>query len=167
MADPLRTRWLFADQLGPHFLDGCGSGEDASAEPPEQQVLLIESRAVFARRRFHRAKAHLVLSALRHRAGELGARATYLQVGTYRDALGRVPGVALEVVHPTSHAALRFVRSLDGVDVLPARGFVTSMDDFASWMSRGQKRQRMEDFYRRARTEHDVLMEGTKPVGGR
>nr|WP_284291553.1 hypothetical protein [Angustibacter aerolatus] len=28
---------------------------------------------MFARRRFHRAKAHLVLSAMRHRAAELGA----------------------------------------------------------------------------------------------
>ncbi|WP_369830017.1 cryptochrome/photolyase family protein [Mycobacterium sp. 1465703.0] len=53
-------RWCFADQLGPHFLDH-----------PGQPVLLIESRAVFERRRFHRRKAHLVLSALRHRAAEL------------------------------------------------------------------------------------------------
>jgi hypothetical protein len=33
------TRWLFADQLGPHFLD-----------QPDQPVLLIESRAAFGRR---------------------------------------------------------------------------------------------------------------------
>jgi len=31
------TRWLFADQLGPHFLD-----------EPDQPVLLIESRAVLS-----------------------------------------------------------------------------------------------------------------------
>jgi deoxyribodipyrimidine photolyase-related protein len=58
---PDTRRWCFADQLGPHFLDR-----------PDQPVLLIESKAVFARRRFHRQKAHLVLSALRHRAAELG-----------------------------------------------------------------------------------------------
>ena len=63
---PGTRRWCFADQLGPHFLDA-----------PEQPVLLIESRAVFARRRFHRQKAHLVLSALRHRAAELGDRADF------------------------------------------------------------------------------------------
>ncbi|MGC4938145.1 cryptochrome/photolyase family protein [Kribbella sp. DT2] len=56
----VKPRWLFADQLGPHFVDSR-----------DQPVLLIESRAVFARRRFHRQKAHLVLSALRHRAAEL------------------------------------------------------------------------------------------------
>ena len=48
-------RWLFGDQLGRHFLDD-----------PQQPVLIVESKAVFARRRVHRAKAHLVLSAMRH-----------------------------------------------------------------------------------------------------
>jgi len=61
-----RVRWLFGDQLGPHFLDSS-----------EQRVLLIESRRVFARSRFHRQKAHLVLSAMRHRAVELGDRCEY------------------------------------------------------------------------------------------
>lgn len=42
----MRRRWLFADQLGPRFLDA-----------PEQPVLLVESKAVFRRRVFHRQKA--------------------------------------------------------------------------------------------------------------
>ena len=46
VAAPATRRWLFADQLGPHFLDRN-----------DQQVLLVESRGVFRRRRFHRAKA--------------------------------------------------------------------------------------------------------------
>lgn len=54
------TRWLFGDHLGPHFLDSA-----------DQPVLMIEARGVFARRRFHRSKAHLVLSAMRHRAQPL------------------------------------------------------------------------------------------------
>ena len=37
-------------------------------------MLLVESRSAFARRRVHRQKAHLLLSALRHRARELGDR---------------------------------------------------------------------------------------------
>ncbi|MDQ2815802.1 MAG: cryptochrome/photolyase family protein, partial [Actinomycetota bacterium] len=53
MSDPQARRWLFADQLGPHFL-----------EAPDQPVLLIESRAAFGRRPLHRRRAHLVLSAL-------------------------------------------------------------------------------------------------------
>ena len=62
-------RWLFGDQLGPHFLDDT-----------DVDVLLIESTAVLRRRSFHRQKAHLVLSAMRHRAAELGERCTYLRL---------------------------------------------------------------------------------------
>lgn len=150
------TRWLFADQLGPHFLDD-----------DHQPVLLVESKAVFRRRRFHRAKAHLLLSALRHRASELGDRATFLQTESYAEAL-QAYGGPVEVCHPTSHAALRFVQSRDEVvEVLPARGFASTMEEFARWASGAGKRPRMESFYRDARARLDVLIDGGDPVGGR
>lgn len=85
-------RWIFGDHLGPHFLD-------AEDEP----VLMIESRRVLARWRFHRAKAHLVLSAMRHRAAELGDRCTYGQVDTHGEALDAIDE-SVSVVHPTSMA---------------------------------------------------------------
>jgi len=148
-------RWLFGDQLGPEFLDD-----------PDQAVVLIESKRVFGRRRFHRQKAHLILSAMRHRAAELGDRCTYLRAGTYRDALSQVRG-PLSVCHPTTHAALDFVTSLPEVAVLPARGYATSMADFRAWADgRGGRRLLMEDFYRDARRRLDVLMDGSEPAGG-
>jgi deoxyribodipyrimidine photolyase-related protein len=154
MADPER-RWCFADQLGPHFLDR-----------KDQPVLLIESRAVLRRRRFHRQKAHLVLSALRHRAAELGDRALFVQAGTYREALARVRG-PLTVCGPTSRAAAEFVRGLDGVTVLPSRGFATSRDHFEEWAAgRGGSALRMESFYRSVRTLTGTLMDGDEPAGG-
>ncbi|MGC4938142.1 hypothetical protein [Kribbella sp. DT2] len=42
----------------------------------------------------------------------------------------------LSVCQPTSYAADRFVRGLDGVEVLPARGFATSREDFEDWAGR-------------------------------
>jgi deoxyribodipyrimidine photolyase-related protein len=147
-------RWCFADQLGPHFLDDA-----------EQPVLLVESRAVFARRRFHRRKAHLVLSALRHRAAELGDQAVFLQTRTYREALDQVTG-RISVCQPTSWAADRFVRSLPSVDVLPARGFCTDRAVFDDWAQQ-QRTLRLENFYRDARRRFDVLMEGDQPAEGR
>ncbi|OBH03307.1 deoxyribodipyrimidine photolyase [Mycobacterium sp. E2699] len=149
-----RRRWCFADQLGPHFLDH-----------PDQPVLLIESRAVFERRRFHRRKAHLVLSALRHRAAELGEQATFFQTRTYREALQRVTE-RISVCQPTSWAADRFVRSLPDIDVLPARGFCTGRDEFGEW-ARRQRTLRLENFYRAARRRFDLLMDGDQPAGGR
>ncbi|WP_420120578.1 cryptochrome/photolyase family protein [Nakamurella sp.] len=152
------TRWLFGDHLGPHFLDA-----------DDQPVLLVESRRAFVRRRFHRQKAHLVLSAIRHRAAELGERCDFRQVGGYAEALdGRASGGPLSVCHPTTRAALAFVRARPEVQVLPARGFATGMDEFAAWTEgRGARRLLMEDHYRAARRRLDVLMDGDEPAGGR
>jgi deoxyribodipyrimidine photolyase-related protein len=150
-------RWCFGDQLGPHFLDH-----------PEQPVLLIESRAVFERRQFHRRKAHLVLSALRHRAAELGDQCTFLQTSTYREALETVPD-RISVSQPTSWASDRFVRAVApifDIEVLPARGFCTSREEFGEWAQR-QRTLKMENFYRDARRRFGLLMDGDEPAGGR
>lgn len=161
----MTTRWLFGDQLGEHFLDDH-----------DGDVLMVESKRVFARKRYHRAKAHLVLSAMRHRAAELGDRVSYRQTDTYVEGLGRRTR-DLQVVQPTSFAAVRFVRGLaDGsvggkerdIERLPARGFVTGREDFDHWADgRDGNRLLMEDFYRDARRRHEVLMDGTEPVGGK
>src|SRR5690349_17013699 len=139
----MRRRWLFADQLGPHFLDA-----------PDQPVLLVESKAVFRRRVFHRQKAHLILSALRHRAAEGDVR--LVRAETYAEALTE----PVTVCHPTSRAARSLVRRLPGVEMLPPRGFATDPGDFVRW-ARGRRHLRLEDFYRYARQRHDVLMEGS------
>ncbi len=150
----MTTRWLFADQLGPQFLD-----------VPDQPVLLVESRAVLRRRRFHRAKAHLLLSALRHRALELGEQATFVQADTYDEALEQVPG-PVSVVQPTSYAADRYVRERGLEVVAEGRGFATTREDFARWAD-GRRRLLLEDFYRWQRVRFDVLMDGSEPAGGR
>ena len=105
-------RWLFADQLGPHFLDDG------------QHALLVEARSVFRRRRYHRRKAHLVLSALHHRAQELGDRAVLLQTETYGEALSELgEPVEARIGHLTDGAMgldtalpCRHARSGDGVE---------------------------------------------------
>src|ERR671916_534814 len=155
----MRRRWLFADQLGPYFLDSA-----------DQRVLLIEARRVFRRRRFHRQKAHLILSALRHRAAELGPdQCDYRQADTYRDVLQGY-GEPLDVIQPTSWAAVHFVdRMAETMDLdrLPARGYATSRADFARWAEgRDRRRLLMEDFYRNARERLDVLMAKGEPVTG-
>ena len=157
----MTRRWLFGDQLGPHFVDG----PDDSTDDGAQRVLMVESRRVFTRRRYHRAKAHLVLSAMRHRAAELGERCEYVAADTYAEAVqGAGP---LSVCRPTSYGAVRLVESLPDVEVLAPRGFATSMEDFGRWAGgRGSKRLLLEDFYRQSRARLGVLMDGADPVGG-
>jgi deoxyribodipyrimidine photolyase-related protein len=150
--DAIRTRWVFAGQLGPLFDDGG-------------PMMIVEARSVFGRRPMHRAKAHLLLSALRHRAAELGDRVELHQVERYSHVVaGRSD---LEVIDPTSWAARRFVRR-HNIPVLPSRGFVTSEADFAVWAaSRDGKRLLLEDFYRGVRERTGILMRGDQPEGGR
>ncbi|PPF87579.1 cryptochrome/photolyase family protein [Subtercola sp. Z020] len=145
------VRWIFAGQLGSLFDDGG-------------PMLLIEARSVLKRRPIHRAKAHLILSGIRHRAAELGDRVEFHQVEKYGDVVaGRDD---LEVIDPTSYSARRYVRRL-GARILPSRGFVTSEADFALWAaSRGGKRLLLEDFYRTVRQRTGILMEGETPAGG-
>ncbi|WEH43136.1 cryptochrome/photolyase family protein [Streptomyces sp. AM 2-1-1] len=162
--EAVTTHWLFGDQLGPHFTDPARGGPHHAAP-----LLMIEARSVFRRRRFHRAKAHLILSAMRHRAAELGDRVRYVKADTYRqgvrEAMGDRP---LTVCHPTSHAARAFVDRLPSVRVLPARGFLVAHDEFRTWADgRGTKHLRQEDFYRWVRATHDLLMAGDQPAGGR
>ncbi len=149
---------LFADQLGPHFTHDVPDGEP---------VLLVESRSAFARRRVHRQKAHLLLSALRHRAAELGESAIHVQAATYGEALrtaGIDPGT-VTVVDPTSHAARRWVRA-QGMTVLSARGFTLAEDDFQQWL--GTRRPILEDFYRHQRRRLDLLVHPDgEPESGR
>ena len=150
-----RTRWLFADQLGPHFDDGG-------------PILLIEAKSVFARRKYHRQKAHLILSALHHRAREEADRITLIQANTYRDGLDRFDPGQLEGVAATSRPARELVREIGVGKVLPERGWLTSADEFADWVHRrGSKRLLMEDWYRTVRRSHAILMEDGQPVGGR
>lgn len=148
-----RRRWLLADQLGPHFLDD-----------PGQPVLLVEARAFFRARPMHRQKAHLILSALRHRAAELGERALLLRTETFREALTQLGG-EVEVSHPSSRSALRFARSVPEVTVLPPRGFVTDFADFTAWADRTRRGPlRVADFHRHAKQRHGIL---TGPVADR
>lgn len=145
------TRLVFAGQLGSLFDDGG-------------RMMIIEARSVFGRRPMHRVKAHLLLSAMRHRVRELGDRVEFHQVERYSDVVtGRTD---LEAIDPTSWSARRFVRK-HSMAVLPSRGFVTSEAEFARWAeSRGAHRLLLEDFYRTVRARTGVLMRGPEPVGG-
>lgn len=152
--------WLFADQLGP----ATHGGEHAHRE-----VLLVEAESALRKRRYHRQKVHLVLSALRHAKEDLGDRATLIQTDTYVGALRQFKRKVL-VFEPTSHAAEAFVHRLKerGLveDVLPTPTFALPRKDFQEWAGERTK-FRMEDFYRDQRRRFDVLMEGKDPVGKR
>lgn len=124
--------------------------------------LLIESKRAFGRGRYHRQRAHLILSAIRHAVVSLPGSVEFHQVDRFHDVLdGRTD---LEVIAPTSYSARRLVAT-HGIPMHPSRGFVTSETEFAEWVT--NHKLRLEDFYRWSRRRHDVLMDGDQPVGER
>lgn len=157
------AHWLFGDQLGPHFTASHSGGPGRDAP-----LVMVEARSVFRRKRFHRAKAHLILSAMRHRAAELGDRVRYVQADTYREGLHHAVGAQeVTVHHPTSRAARRLVEGLPQVTLLPARGFLVAHADFRAWAAeQGGTRLRQEDFYRWVRRTQGLLMDDERPAGG-
>lgn len=147
-------RFLFADQLGPHFDDGG-------------DIVLAESKAVFARRTYHRQKAHLILSALWHRAEQEPDRVALHRGDTYAQALQGCDTSSMEAIAATSRPARDLQQRLGFAQILPERGWFTSPSEFTSWTaSRGSKRLLMEDWYRQVRRDHKILMDGTQPEGG-
>jgi deoxyribodipyrimidine photolyase-related protein len=153
------TRWVLADQLGEHF------HEDAA------HLVIIEAKDLFRKTRYHRQKAHLVLSAMRHLAAERPESATYIRADTFAEGLATIDG-PLEVVAPHSRSATAVVQLVQehgrDLSVLPARGFITSETEFQSWVAeRGKRRLLLEDWYRSVRVSHEILIEDGEPAGGR
>lgn len=155
----MTTRWIFADQLGPHFLD-----DDV------EHVVLIESSHAFSRPSIHRAKVAALKSAMRHYVAQSRIPVTFVTAVNFEHGWAMVPDELkrdVSVIHPTSHALLHKVRNMSfPVTVLPARGFIATHEEFAQWIS-GRKRYVMEDFYRHMRKSHDVLMDVEQPLGGK
>ncbi len=114
----------------------------------------------FRKRRYHRQKAHLILSAIRHRALDPGIELISLE--SYRD----LPNSISSVINPTSYNQRKLVQSI-GLKVFPSRGFVASEEEFAEYaQSKAGKRLVLEDFYRKQRARTGLLMNDGQPVGG-
>lgn len=160
------TVWILGDQLGRHAASLEG------ARPGETRVLLVESAALLGRRRWHRQRAWLVLTAMRRFARELedaGFQVDYRRAASLRRGLDEhrrrfSPGV-VRAMEPASWDG-RALLTEHGVELVRSNQFLCHDEDFAAW-AEDRPRLRMEDFYRWQRTRLGVLMDGDEPVGGR
>ena len=164
--DQRPTVWILGDQLDRRRGALGGRG------PDDCRVLLVESEAKIAGRRWHVQRLHVVLSAMAHLAAELEAegfevdhrRASSLAAGVaaHRRELGVDEVIVME---PASWDGRALVGEL-GVTVVPNDQFLCSYAQFDAWAG-DRTRLRMEDFYRWQRRRLGVLMDGDEPVGGR
>ena len=97
----METIWVLGDQLN------RGLGALAEADPQVQRVLLIESSAKLASKRWHVQRAHLVVASMRRFAEELRTegfvvdyrRATSLTTG-FRDHMAELAPTRVIAMEP-------------------------------------------------------------------
>ncbi len=161
-------RWVYlpydqlSDEIGP-----------LSQHPPEELgVILVENRWKPRRRPYHQQKLALILANSRHFALEQarrGVRVKYL----FGDApyhellkpeLERLGTV--QVMEPAERELRRDLDQLDGLEVLPHEGWLTTPEQLRK-SQKGLKSWRMDSFYRHIRKRTGILMEQGKPVGGK
>ncbi|MDX1610567.1 MAG: cryptochrome/photolyase family protein [Halofilum sp. (in: g-proteobacteria)] len=146
-------------------------------------VLLAEVDAEATYVHHHPQKIALVLSAMRHFAAELRAAGWTVDhvplddpdnSGSLRGEVERaVERHGAEAVHVTEPGEWRLANEFDGWPErlgLPVYRhaddrFFCSVDEFNDWAA-DRKLMRMEDFYRRMRRRHGVLMDADRPAGG-
>ncbi len=167
MTSPTRaTVWVLGDQLNRDI----GALRDAT--PALHRVLMVESRAKMAGKRWHRQRAHFVLASMRRFADELRAdgfevdyrRADSLRRG-YDEHVAAFGPIEVLATEPASWDGLELLRAL-GVTTVRSNQYLCHYDDFADWAG-GRKQLKMEDFYRWQRPRLGYLMEGDEPAGGR
>lgn len=139
---------LFADQLGSHFDLG-------------EKILLPVVTSQFAKRSYHRQKAHLILYSLLARGQD--ARVKVVELENFRDLKG-FSGLS-KAVKPSSRPMLALADSL-GIELFDHRGFCSSKAEFAEFAG-DKSKLKLEDFYRIQRRRLDLLMEGSDPEGGK
>jgi len=166
--DRLPTVWVLGGQLNRSM------GALATFAPGDARVLLVESEAKLASKRWHRQRAHLVIGAMRHFAAELEAagydvdlrRAPSLPTGLDAHRREHDP-TAVHAMEPASWDGLEMLRRND-VELVRSDQFLCHYEEFAAWSaSREGRRLRMEDFYHWQRRRLGYLMDGDEPVEGR
>jgi deoxyribodipyrimidine photolyase-related protein len=154
-----RTVVVLGDQLN------RTTGALADVGPEDVDVRMVISRAKLRQRPYHRAKLHLVLSAMRRFADELqeeGFEVRLDTADTFADGLG---GTTDPVVMAPSSWDLRQRLDQMGVSQVPNDAFVVGEQGFADWAD-GRKTLQMEWFYREMRKDTGWLMDGREPAGG-
>ena len=164
-------KWLFIpyDQLSGEM--GPLSRED----PKGLGIVLVESSWKASRRPYHKQKLVLIMANLRHFALEQARRGVAVRHlianGPYHKALK--PLIAelgpLRVMTPAERelrADLRPLFASGDLIEIPHEGWLTNAELLKASAKQGPP-WRMDGFYRRARRETGILMEGKEPLGGK
>jgi deoxyribodipyrimidine photolyase-related protein len=160
------TIWVLGDQLNRYL------GAMAEARPGRDRVLMIHCHAKLASKRWHRQRAHLIITAMRRFAVELRAEgfevderdAPTFRAGldAHREEFRPSRVIAMESANFAGNQLLIDL----GVELVRSNQFLCHRDHFATFAA-GRKSLKMEDFYRWQRRRLGYLMDGDEPIEGR
>ena len=156
----------------------------ADLDPAADVVLMAEVIEEVTYVRHHKRKVAFLFSAMRHFADALraeGIQVDYVRLddpansgsfgGEVARAVSRHEMCQLVVTEPGEYRVLAAMRDWQdqhdiAVEIRNDDRFMCPPERFADWAD-GRKQLRMDFFYREMRREHDVLMDGKEPVGGK
>ncbi len=170
-SDPSGRVWIFVpeDQLSAQI------GPLSRQDPCRSGIVLVESHWKAARRPYHKQKLAFTLCNLRHFALEQAARGVavrYIQTAEpYGTALGPLISELgpLSVMEPAERELRLDIEPLarsGALHVVPHEGWLTVRKQFLRGVG-ARPPWRMDSFYRLVRRETGILMNGSKPVGGK
>lgn len=169
---------ILGDQLSPML------SSLAAADRTSTVLLMMEVADETTYVAHHQAKIAFILSAMRHHAAALtadGWTVDYVALddpansGSFTGELARaIERHAPSRIVVTEAGEWRVAAMIDAwptlfgipVDVLPDSRFIASHAEFDAWAA-GRKQLTMEFFYRDMRRKTGLLMDGTKPTGGK
>jgi deoxyribodipyrimidine photolyase-related protein len=169
---------VFGDQLDAD--SAAFDGFDAEADA----VLIMEVKEEASYIPQHKIRLVLFFSAMRHFAAELRDRGYTVYYAKLNDPNNRgcfeaeiarwsnkIRPERIMCTRPGDYRVLKSVqKAAKGLncelDVRPDRHFMSTVGDFKSF-SEGRKSLLLETFYRKMRRDHDILMTGKDPVGGK
>lgn len=171
--------FVLGDQLSPHL------SSLRAADPREAVVLMVEVGEETTYAWHHKKKIALVLSAMRHFAGELralGWKVDYVRLDAPENTHSLTGELLRAIAHHgpsrvfvTAPSEWRVMRMLDAwreiaplrFDILPDDRFILGHAEFDAWAD-GERVLRLENFYRAMRRRTGLLLDaGGEPLGGR
>lgn len=164
-------RFILGDQLSHSIssLRDCDKNRDV--------ILMCEVHQEATYVKHHPKKIALLFSAMRHFAEELkdkGFEVDYIKLDDrgntqhfdteLKRAIKRHKPQHVLLTHPGEYRVLKLLEPL--CTIIDDDRFMCSLADFNAW-AKDKKQLRMEFFYREMRKQHDILMDGSKPMGDR
>ena len=171
-----KLRVILGDQLSPEV----SSLRDIDKD---DIILMAELKTEARYVNHHKKKIAFIFSAMRHFAEDLKTQGLNVLYINYDDPdnsgdfTGEVQRVLqhhdcdeIIVTAPGEYRLLCVFQDWQrlfnlSVDIRDDDRFLTTIDAFKDW-AEGRKSLRMEFFYRELRRQHNILMDGDKPVGG-